>query len=78
MKYEKYLTIESKEKDALRANNKLANEIRDAYYGVGDHIGGLVTALNSFNGETGLFGNDLKNAKKALEYFNKMNLGKYV
>jgi hypothetical protein len=56
----------------------LTNELHERYYNVSDNINGLVEALNSFNGETGLLGADLKAAKAMLKSFNKMTVGKFL
>jgi hypothetical protein len=64
------------EKDALRdMDNREFNKLRDSYYGVSDHIRNLVGSINSLNGNTGLFGKDLKFAKQALAAFDKIGLG---
>jgi Mg2+ and Co2+ transporter CorA len=83
MKTFKKLIIEGNKdevtKSMLRsADNKLVNEVRDRYYGVSDHINGMVESLNSLNGETGEFGADLTAAKKMLKLFDKMSIGRFL
>jgi len=83
MNFEKYLTEASEtDKDIREAFKNMDSRdftrLRDAYYGVGDHISNLVREMNSFNGETGMLSKDLVNAKKSLQFFNNMILGKYI
>jgi hypothetical protein len=67
------------EKEVLRSMGAIeGNTLKTAYYGVGDHIEKLAIMLNGLNGDTGLFGNDLKYAVKARDAFRKITLGKYV
>jgi hypothetical protein len=69
----------SLERETIKgADNNLVNELRDRYYGVSDHITKMVAYLNRLNGDTGMFGGDLKNAKAALKAFDKISLGKYL
>lgn len=82
-KLDKYLNEAiSKEKININqwaiVNKKEANELRNAYYGVADHIEKLANAANILTGDTGMFGNDLKNAVKARDAFRKITLGKYI
>jgi hypothetical protein len=66
-------------KETLKYGDRdTVNELKNRYYGVSDHLQSLVEALNSFNGQTGIFGDDLTNAKKALKAFDKISLGKYL
>ena len=66
-------------KSMLRGmDNVLANDLRQSYYGVGDHITTLVEKLNATNGATGEFGADLKAAKAMLKAYDKITLGKYI
>lgn len=60
------------------ADNKLVNDVKNRYYGVSDNFVELVRKLNSLNGETGEFSQDLKDAKASLKLFNKLTLGKYL
>ena len=60
------------------ADNKLVGEVKDRYYGVADNFSTFVRKLNSLNGETGEFSADLKNAKMALKWFEKLTIGKYL
>ena len=77
-KVNKYLN-ESKEKDALKSiGNRHSLKLKDAYYGVGDHIENLAIMLNNLTGETGEFGKDLKLAVQARDAFRKITLGKYL
>jgi len=55
-------------------DQKFANEVKNRYYAVADNIGTLVTLLAH---ETA-FSKDYQNAKAALKYFNKIDLGKYI
>ena len=74
----KYL-IESKEKEALSAMNDISySTMKRAYYGIGDNIEQLGKSLNQLNGESGLFGDDLKNIVKARDAFRKIKLGRYL
>jgi hypothetical protein len=75
---EKERHIESDLKTQFRNHQNLTNELHERYYNVSDNINGLVEALNSFNGETGLLGADLKAAKAMLKSFNKMTVGKFL
>lgn len=54
------------------------NDLHRRFYGVADNFEEMVRKLNSVNGETGEFSEDLKNAKKALALFKKLSLGKYL
>jgi len=77
-KINKYLT-ESKERDAIQSLDRGdMSDLRDSYYGVGDHIERLAMALNVLVGETGEFGKDLKLAVQARDAYRKINLGRYV
>ena len=74
----KYL-IESKEKEALSAMNDISySTMKRDYYGIGDNIEQLGKSLNQLNGESGLFGDDLKNIVKARDAFRKIKLGRYL
>lgn len=79
---DKYLNesnIMTTEKEALSSMGTIeANTLKNAYYGVGDHIEKLAIMLNGLTGDTGLFGKDLKNAVKARDAFRKITLGKYL
>lgn len=79
-KIDKYLKeATSKEREVLSAMNDIEfNTLKRAYYGVADNIEQLGTSLNALNGETGLFGNDLKNIVKARDAFRKLTIGRYV
>lgn len=59
-------------------DNVLFNDLRQSYYGVGDHINTLVEKLNATNGATGEFGADLKQVKIMLKAFDKLTLGKWL
>ena len=76
----KYLiTEQSKENEALSMMNNIDfNALQTAYYGVADHIEQLGRSLNSVNGDTGLFGEDLKNIVKARDAFRKLKIGRYL
>lgn len=77
-KIDKYLN-ESKEWDALKNwNQKDANDLKNAYYGVADNIETLASQLNALNGDTGFFGKDLGLAVKARDAFRKLILGKHI
>lgn len=55
-----------------------ADELRQHFYGIADHMESFVAGMNSLNGETGDFGDDLKLAKQLKKIFDKISLGKYV
>lgn len=77
-KVQKYMNEESKEKEALSMmNNVEYSTLKRAYYGVADNIEQLGKSLNSLNGETGLFGKELKAIVKARDAFRKIDLFKY-
>jgi len=59
-------------------NTEKATALQKSYYGVMDHIENLAVWLNDLTGDTGLFGNDLKNAVKARDALRKLTIGKYV
>ena len=78
---DKYMTeaVGGKEKEALSTMNDIEySTLKRAYYGVGDHIEKLGKSLNSLNGQTGMFGNDLKHIVKARDAFRKISLGRYI
>lgn len=78
---DKYLK-EANEKMTIKQwaaiNPEDANKLRDAYYGVVDHIEKLANATNVLTGDTGEFGKDLKLAVQARDAFRKITLGKYL
>jgi predicted nuclease with TOPRIM domain len=80
--FKNLVTEESKDaqiRSMLRsADNDLVYQVKERYYGVGDHMDTLVAELNKLNGETGEFSADLTLAKKMLKLFDKMTLGKYL
>ena len=55
-------------------DQKFAKEVKNRYQDIADNISTLVTLLAH---ETA-FSKDYQNAKMALKYFNKMELGKYI
>ncbi len=75
---EKYL-MESKESEAISDLNEIEyNTLKRSYHGISDNIEQLGKSLNSLNGNTGLFGSDLKHIVKARDAFRKLSLGKHL
>lgn len=83
MKYKKYLNEKSGDnRDTViewaEENPKDFDKLRDSYYGVADNIWEFVSALNSFNGDTGAFTIDLRTAKQMHNIFKKLTIGKFL
>ena len=75
MRIDKYLG-EANEKEELSLLNDIEHStLKRAYYGVADNIEQLGKSLNSINGQTGLFAEDLKHIVKARDAFRKMKIG---
>ena len=56
-------------------DNKLYNNLRDSYYGVGDNLDNLVKFLYKAKKDDNIFTQEYKNAAAALAAFEKMNMG---
>ena len=56
-------------------DNKLYNSMRDAYYGVGDNLDGLVKFLYKAKKDDKIFTQEYVNAAAALKAFEKIDMG---
>ena len=56
-------------------DNKLYNNLRDSYYGVGDNLDNLVKFLYKAKKDDNIFTQEYVNAAAALKAFEKIDMG---